>query len=222
MSSYVYMKVLESTPERYDRGIRLLSGGTIDALWAEIAAKVAKPGARILDIGCGTGGLSLACAERDAAVTGLDKDAGMLSVARKKAADTGFLHAPRWLEVGVMEMEDVLSPESCDAVVSCLAMSELLPEERAYTLRQAKLALVPGGVLMLADEAAPEGDSARLWWRLKRAPRVALTWLLTQQTTRPMQGLADEVRAAGFDGVQEARATEGDFIVVSATRAARP
>ncbi|NCQ36439.1 hypothetical protein GW813_15500 [bacterium] len=32
MSSYVYMKVLESTPERYDRGIRLMSGGTIDAL----------------------------------------------------------------------------------------------------------------------------------------------------------------------------------------------
>jgi len=221
MSSYVYMKVLESTPERYDRGIRLLSGGTIDALWAEIAGRVAAPGVRVLDIGCGTGGLSLACAERGAVVTGLDKDAGMLSVARRKAAARTLPHEPRWLEIGVMEMEDVIEDESFDAIVSSLVMSELLPEERAYTLRRAGLALVPGGVLTLADEAAPETRGERLVWRLRRAPRAALTWLLTQQTTHPMEGLADEVRAAGFTNVHEERAREGDFILVSARRRER-
>lgn len=30
MSSFVWMKVLESAPERYDRGIRVLSRGRID------------------------------------------------------------------------------------------------------------------------------------------------------------------------------------------------
>ncbi|NOY92561.1 MAG: class I SAM-dependent methyltransferase [Deltaproteobacteria bacterium] len=222
MSSYVYMKVLESTPERYDRGIRLMSGGHIDALWAEVAERVATPETRVLDIGCGTGGLSLACAERGAVVTGLDKDAGMLGVARRKADAERYAHAPRWLELGVMEMEDVLEDESFDAIVSSLAMSELLPEERAYTLRQAKRLLTLGGVMILADEAAPVGRRARLAWRLRRAPRAALTWLLTQQTTHPMQGLTDEVRAAGFDELREERAHEGDFILVSARREERP
>ena len=85
MSSFVWMKVLESAPERYDRGIRMLSCGRIEAAYERIAALVAAPGKRILDIGCGTGGVSLACAARGAAVTGIDIDAGMLEVARRKA-----------------------------------------------------------------------------------------------------------------------------------------
>ena len=32
MSSYVFMKVLESTPQRYDRGLRILSRGRIGAI----------------------------------------------------------------------------------------------------------------------------------------------------------------------------------------------
>ncbi len=220
MSSYVYMKVLESTPQRYDRGIRILSGGTIDALWREVASRVARPGVRVLDLGCGTGGLSLACARLGAEVTGLDKDAGMLAVARQKAAAEGLKVAPQWLELGVMEMEDVIEPASFDAVVSSLMMSELLPEERAYALRQTLRALVKGGSIVLADEVAPEEGASKFLWRLKRAPRAALTWLLTQQTTHPMEGLADDVRAAGFAEVRQQRVAEGDFVIVSAKREA--
>jgi hypothetical protein len=38
------MRVLESAPERYDRGIRLLSRGRIAAVYARIAALAAAPG----------------------------------------------------------------------------------------------------------------------------------------------------------------------------------
>ncbi len=220
MSSYVYMKVLESTPERYDQGIRALSGGTIDALWEDLAARVAGPGVRVLDLGCGTGGLTLACARRGAEVTGLDRDAGMLDVARRKAEALALDPPPRWVEAGVMELEDEFEPGSFDAVVSSLMMSELLPEERRYALEQVRRLLVPGGALLLADEAAPEGRARRWWWRLRRAPVAAFTWLLSGHTTRPMEGLADEVRAAGFADVVEERVPEGDFTVVSATRRA--
>ncbi len=66
MSSFVWMKFLESAPERYDLGIRMLTGGRIAEAYERIAALAAAPGKRILDIGCGTGGVSLACAARGA------------------------------------------------------------------------------------------------------------------------------------------------------------
>lgn len=82
MGSFVWMKVLESAPERYDRGIQMLSGDHIGEVYARVAELGAGPGARVLDIGCGTGGVSLCCAAREATVTGVDFDAGMLEVAR--------------------------------------------------------------------------------------------------------------------------------------------
>jgi SAM-dependent methyltransferase len=48
------------------------------------------PGARVLDVGAGTGALSLLAAELGYRVTGLDLSAGMLSVAKDKAAERGL------------------------------------------------------------------------------------------------------------------------------------
>ena len=48
MSSFVWMKVLESTPRRYDRGIRMLSHGRIEQVYERIAALAAAPGKRIV------------------------------------------------------------------------------------------------------------------------------------------------------------------------------
>jgi ubiquinone/menaquinone biosynthesis C-methylase UbiE len=51
---------------------------------AEIACTA--PGARVLDIGAGTGNLSVRCAQRGAHVTGLDPSRRMLAQAEAKAA----------------------------------------------------------------------------------------------------------------------------------------
>ncbi len=56
----------------------------------------------------------------------------------------------------------------------------------------------------------------RAIWRLRRAPHELLTWLLTQQGTRPMDELAAELRAAGFAEVREERMPRGDFVIASA------
>lgn len=48
-----------------------------------------KPGARILDLGCGTGRHSIELAKRGYAPTGVDISPGMLEVARKNAAEAG-------------------------------------------------------------------------------------------------------------------------------------
>jgi ubiquinone/menaquinone biosynthesis C-methylase UbiE len=218
VSSFVWMRVLESAPERYDRGIRLLSRGRIAAVYARIAALAAAPGRRVLDIGCGTGGVSLACAARGAAVTGIDRDAGMLEVARHKPVPaTGSV---TFVELGAAEIEDRFAEASLDAVVSCLAMSELSPAEQDYALGIAYSRLVTGGVAVIADETVPEGGWRRLGYWARRLPLVVAAYLLTQTTTRPVRGLARRLRAAGFAHVEEERPWSGSFVIVHGVKAA--
>jgi ubiquinone/menaquinone biosynthesis C-methylase UbiE len=216
VSSFVWMKVLESTPERYDRGIRLLSRRRIDDVYDQIARTVAGPGRRVLDVGCGTGGVSLACAARGAQVIAIDRDAGMLDVARRKSIPAGGGRV-EWLELDAAEIQDRV-PTGLDAVVSCLTFSELSPDEQTYTLRSALSRLKPGGLLVIADEATGGGPFTRLWRRLRRLPLACVTYLLTQTTTRPVEGLAERVRAAGFTSVDETRLWGGSFLILRARR----
>jgi ubiquinone/menaquinone biosynthesis C-methylase UbiE len=216
MSTFVRMKVLESAPERYDRGIRMLSGGRIQEIYDRIAAMAAAPGKRILDIGCGSGGVSLACAARGAIMTGIDIDAGMLEVARHKAIPAKGHVA--FVELGAAEIEDRFARESFDAIVSCLAMSELSPDEMDYVLRIARSRLVPGGIIVIGDETAPEGAFARCAYWLRRLPVVALTYLLTQATTRPIGDPSARLRAAGFTSVVTERLWSGSFFIAHGFR----
>jgi demethylmenaquinone methyltransferase/2-methoxy-6-polyprenyl-1,4-benzoquinol methylase len=215
MSTYVLMKVLESTPERYDRGIRILSAGAIASVYAEIARRAAAPGRRLLDLGCGTGGVTLACATAGADVVGIDRDPGMLAVARAKVAAAGLGERVELIELGAMEIEDRFSTESFDAIVSCLMLSELAEEEQSYVLRTARTRLRSGGRLVVADEVRAASGGGRLWQSLRRIPQVVLTYALTQTTTRAVDDLAALVRAAGFSIDEELR-IGGDFALVDA------
>lgn len=219
MSTYVYMKLLESAPERYDAGIRRLSRGRIDAVYQRIAELAAEPGHRVLDLGCGTGGVTLACAKRGARVVGIDMDAGMLEVARRKVQASAPAPSIEFLRLGAMEIEDRFDPGSFDAIVSCLLFSELLVEERGYVLSVARSRLKPGGRLVVADEVAPRTSLGRARAKLFRLPSAVWTYLLTQRTTRPVPELTKEVIAAGFTGVQEERLAGDDFAIVAARRA---
>ena len=221
MSSYVWMKVLESAPERYDRGIRMLSGGHIDDVYQRIAeTAVTAAGQRVLDIGCGTGGVSLACAARGARVTGIDIDSGMLEVARGKSVpESGSVE---WLQLGVAEIEDRFGEQSLDAVVSCLAMSELSEDEQNYALTTAFRRLMVGGRLVIGDETLPRGWWRRLAYRLRRLPLAVVAYVLTQTTTRPVRQLSARVRAAGFQGVSETRLWSDAFVITEAVRGESP
>jgi len=215
MSTYAFMRWLESTPSRYDRGIHLLSRGRISAVYDRVAELAAGPGLRVLDIGCGTGGVTLACAARGAEAIGIDRDAGMLEIAAAQPAPaTGSVE---WVELGAAEIEDRFDPETFDSVVSCLAFSEMSPQERDYVLGIAHDRLRPGGRLVIADEVEPAGGGARLLYRLVRMPVAAVTWLLTQTTTHPVHGLPDAVRRAGFVDIDE-EYPWSSFVISSARR----
>jgi ubiquinone/menaquinone biosynthesis C-methylase UbiE len=236
MSSFVWMKILESAPQRYDRGVRMLSCGRIEAAYERIAVLVAAPGKHILDIGCGTGGVSLACAARGATVTGIDIDAGMLEMARNKPVpapgidiDAGMLEVARnkpvpapgsvkFLQLGAAEIEDHFAEASFDAVVSCLAMSEMSRDEQDYALRAAYSRLVPGGAIVIADETIPQSGFARLLYWLRRLPVAAATYLLTQTSTRPVRDLSRQLQKAGFANIAEERMWSGTFCIIHAAK----
>ena len=58
MASYVFMKILELAPQRYDIGINLISFGQNRRMQQEIIEEYICEGNQVLEIGCGTGNLA--------------------------------------------------------------------------------------------------------------------------------------------------------------------
>ncbi|MCF4166879.1 methyltransferase [Zavarzinia compransoris] len=88
----------------------------IDAVF--LAAFVeAAPGARVLDLGCGTGAATLCLAARrpDLALTGLDADPRALALARESAALNAMADRIDWIAARV---EDGLPRQAFDAVMT--------------------------------------------------------------------------------------------------------
>ncbi len=101
MSSYVYMKILESQPERYDRGIALMSLGGADRCKKKLVDENVQPGSKVLEIGCGTGTMAILAAQAGAEVLGFDVSDAMLEVARKKIGASGVSDRIQLEESGV-------------------------------------------------------------------------------------------------------------------------
>jgi len=219
VSSFVWMKFLESAPERYDRGIQLLSRGRIGAAYEQIAALAAFPGKRVLDLGCGTGGVALACAAKGAHVVAIDSNAEMLEIARGKPVSTDRGGDVEWMELGIAEVQDRFGEAAFDSIVSCLVFSELSADEQSYALDIARSRLVPAGHLVIADETLPSSKARRAWYRLRRLPLSIATYVLTQTSTQPVERLARKIRDAGFEQIEETRLWEDTFVIVHAVRA---
>ena len=196
MSTYVLMKILESAPHRYDRGIRLLTLGRVDKAYDRLAAYV-MPGQRVLDLGCGTGALSLRAAQRGATVRGIDVNAQMLEMAGQRVEAADLTDSVELCEMGVAELGSEVD-QGYDVVVSSLCFSELTEGERIYALKETYRVLKPGGLLLLADEVLPRGPIRLLVHWLIRLPLTVITYVLTQTTTRAIRHLPEQVRAAGF------------------------
>ena len=218
MLSFIYMRILESRPRRYDRGVRWLSFGRIDRVRRQIAERLAAPGRRILDLGAGTGTLAFLCAERGAQVVGLDASAAMLAVAEQKRAASGHSDRVRFVRAGVAEIDTALAGQMFDAATATLVLSELSEDEQRYALAETHRLLAPGGRLAVADETTPRGRWRRILYHLLRLAWAAVVFVVTQTTTRPVRDLEDKVRAAGFVVDEVGRTNCDSLIVVHATK----
>lgn len=106
-------------------------------------------GQRVLDLGCGTGTLTILIkqAHADAIVVGLDGDPATLAIARSKAAKKGV--EIDWREG--MAHDPPFDSGSFDRVVSSLMFHHLTTENKRRTLERAFGLLRPGGALHVAD-----------------------------------------------------------------------
>lgn len=216
--SYVFMKVLESAPRRYDLGIRLLSLGRISSVHREMAERGVSDGRRALDIGCGTGSLAIACARRGAQVTGIDISPHMLDIARRKVEQAELADSITLLQMSAIELDERFEAQSFDTIMSSLTFSELSDDEQRFVLRQCHRLLKDDGRLIIADETVPPSWPRRLLHLLVRLPLVVLTYVLTQTTTRAVAHLESKIADAGFEIEWASASLLGDFKIISAIK----
>lgn len=217
MFSYVFMKLLEGRPRTYDRAMNMVSAGRIRRVKEKVAATIA-PGSRVLEIGCGTGELAaLMLAAGAVSVAGFDESPAMAAASRERIGKQN-LEGKFWVcQMGVDAM-DTFPPESFDAVVSTLVVSELSDDERRFAFKHSYRILRPGGLIVIAAEVVPHSFGKKILHTLARAPVLAVTYLVSGSFTRPVADLAGDIRAAGFSVTSEDRSQVGAFAVLVAVK----
>jgi len=205
--SFVYMKILESRPERYDIGMGLLTLGSLTKIKQQIAAQ-SNSGDQVLDLGCGTGTLAQMCIERGAEVTGVDANSGMLAVAKRNSPSGNYLN------ISLSNLDEHLEDESFDIVLSTLAFSELTRVERVHVMKQIKRILKNDGKVLIGDEIIPERFLPKCFYYSFRLPMRLLTWIMTQTTTNAIPSFDEEVREAGLKIVSSKSFMLGMFILL--------
>jgi len=219
MSTYVLMKILESAPKRYDWGIRLLTLGRLDKIYDQLASRI-KKGDKVLDLGCGTGALSLRAAQRGARVKGIDINSRMLEIAQIRADKTKLSQKIEFREMGVAELGQE-EADSYDVVMSGLCFSELTEGELSFSLREAKRILKPGGLLLIADEVKPKKIYKRILNGFRRLFLGAIVFILTQSATKALKSLPEKIRELGFD-IESVKLNRGEnFIELEARKLRR-
>jgi ubiquinone/menaquinone biosynthesis C-methylase UbiE len=147
---------------RYDLVVNILSLGRAGVI-REMTARLAhiQAGDSVLDVGCGTGDLTLA-AKRLAGVggrvCGVDAAPEMIGVAQYKAA-----RANSSVDFRVGVIESLPFPDaSFDVALSSLMMHHLPDDVKRQGLREVRRVLKPGGRLLIVDMKRMTGVAGHL------------------------------------------------------------
>jgi ubiquinone/menaquinone biosynthesis C-methylase UbiE/NAD-dependent dihydropyrimidine dehydrogenase PreA subunit len=210
------MKILESRPWRYDKGIHILSAGHAKKIKNDIVINWIKPGVKMLDVGCGTGKLLANAARAGAQVTGIDISEGMLQVAQKRFNASALKGKETLYNAGVTELDELFADNSFDVITCTLVFSELYAAERSWAINEFHRILKPSGVLVVADEVRPHAFIKRMAYAIIRVPLATATYVFAQIGTKAIPDIAKEVSEAGFSVLSEKRSLFDSFAVICA------
>ncbi|MGZ4136745.1 MAG: class I SAM-dependent methyltransferase [Actinomycetota bacterium] len=139
--------ILMDNAGRYDAMSGLFLSGFFAGVAADVA-RIAPPGGRVLEVGCGPGRLAVPLARQGLDVTGLDLDPAMIDRARINA-ERAF-GTDRRLSFVVGDAAALAFPDgSFDLVVSTMSMHHW--EDPAAGLREIARVLRPGGRALVWD-----------------------------------------------------------------------
>lgn len=208
----VFMKWLETRPSQYQQGIRLLTLGRLDELGDQLTDDHIQPGDRVLEIGCGTGGLTIKLLQAGAEVTALDLSAEMIAAARQSIPKELQKHL-HLIVADASQVRDEFEPASFDRIVVSLTLSELAPQARRFVLHSLRTLLEADGEILVIDEVLPARRLQRWLYFAVHLPLRAVTWLLTRATTHPLRRLTDELADAGFRPEIERKELAGSLVL---------
>lgn len=172
-------RMFDQIAPRYDLLNRLLSLG-LDRGWRRraIDALSSQGEARFLDIGCGTGDVTLDLLRRNpaATVTGIDLSQPMLDLAGAKARRVG-LHARATFQTGDATALP-FGPEIFDGIVCAFCLRNIA--HHAAAIGEMLRVLRPGGRLAILELTAPAGRLMRpVHWLYTRRIVPLLGWCLS-------------------------------------------
>jgi ubiquinone/menaquinone biosynthesis C-methylase UbiE len=171
-----------------------------------VAALDLQPGARVLDVACGTGALSRALVAAGAKLTGVDLGEPMLAIARANVPDGEFAQG----DAAALPVPD----DAFDAA-TCQQGLQFFPD-RAGALRELRRAVRPGGRVAVATwgpvDETPFGPIAAALARHLGDEAGAM--MRSPFSLHDPEQVASLLRDAGFDDV-EARTEVVDTVFAS-------
>lgn len=115
-----------------------------------------RPGMTVLELGCGTGGITRRLLRRGARVVAVDRSLNMLRVAARRVPGAELVCA---------DARELRIRRRFDRALLGFFLHELAAPERVDVLRRAAAALAPGGRMVVADAGSPGSRLGRQVWR---------------------------------------------------------
>jgi len=170
-----------------------------------------KPGEKVLDVGCGTGGVTIPAKIRvgeNGSAAGIDPAPEMIAVARRKAQRAGIEID---FQVGVIESLP-FPDETFDVVTSSLMMHHLPEQLQVKGLAEIWRALKPGGRILIADMRRPSTSFLKRFF-------TSLALHHGHGVQFGIEDLPKLMKEAGFEDVEQ---LDARFLTIGFVRAKKP
>ena len=192
MLIYGLMKFTEYIPFMYDTAMNVMTFGNHSKAHQVLTSEITK-GKKVLDIGCGTGDISLKCAQAGAEVWSVDASPQMLNVFKGKLKGNPWEKNIRIIESGAGSLKSVLGDEKFDIIIMSLMLGELPKVVRQQALKSASELIKDNGTIIISDELWPENPVVSAIYYVLFAIFFVPNFLLTRTLIRPVKNLRADV-----------------------------